>query len=106
MRMHGQTKLGFYPLPVTEIGRLSKYFAFAKKFSALDPCVGDGVAFARLLQNAECDRYGIEVDADRAEQAKTLGIETLQANTMDVRCHLESSQHRKSEAVPNDHWLQ
>jgi hypothetical protein len=27
MRMHGQTKLGFCPLPVPEIGRLSKYFA-------------------------------------------------------------------------------
>jgi hypothetical protein len=27
MRVHGQTKLGYYPLPVPEIGRLSKYFA-------------------------------------------------------------------------------
>ena len=35
-------------------------------------------------------RYGIEIDANRAEQAKTLGIETLQANTMDVRCPPEA----------------
>ena len=33
---------------------------------------------------------GIEVDAHRAEQAKAWGIETLQANTMDVRCQLET----------------
>jgi hypothetical protein len=37
-----------------------------------------------------CNRYGIEVDAHRAEQARALGIETLQANTMDVRCPLEA----------------
>ena len=86
MRMHGQTKLGFYPLPVTETRRLRKYLVLAAGFSALDPCVGDGVAFSHLLQNAVCNRYGIEVDANRAEQAKTLGIEVLQANTMDVLC--------------------
>src|SRR6266496_846071 len=32
----------------------------------------------------------IEIDAHRAEQAKELGIETLQANTMDVRCPAEA----------------
>jgi hypothetical protein len=35
-------------------------------------------------------RYGIEIDANRAEQARALGIETLQANTMDVRCQPEA----------------
>jgi hypothetical protein len=34
-------------------------------------------------------RYGIEIDANRAEQARALGIETLQSNTMDVRCQPE-----------------
>lgn len=90
MRMHGQTKLGFYPLPVAEIGRLRNCLVFTAGFSALDPCVGDGVAFAHLLRDVTCNRYGIEVDANRAEQARALGIETLQANTMDVRCHPEA----------------
>src|SRR6266550_1274885 len=89
MRMHGQTKLGFYPSPVAEIGRLRKCLVLAAGFSAIDPCVGDGVAFAHLLQNVTCNRYGIEVDANRAEQARALEIETLQANTMDVRCQAE-----------------
>jgi len=35
-------------------------------------------------------RYGIEIDAIRAEQARNLGIETVQANSMDVRCPAES----------------
>ena len=77
MRPHGQTKLGFFPLPVAEAKRLKNWLTFPERFSALDPCVGDGVAFAQLLQDVACNRYGIEVDANRAEQARALGIETL-----------------------------
>ena len=90
MRPHGQTKLGFFPLPVAEAKRLKNWLIFPERFSALDPCVGDGVAFAQLLHDATARRYGIEVDANRAEQAKALGIETLQANTMDVRCQTDA----------------
>lgn len=91
MRPHGKTKLGFFPLPLAEAERLRNYLAFSDEFSALDPCVGDGVAFAHLLEGAPARRYGIEIDAYRAEQARNLGIETLQANTMDVRCPAESA---------------
>lgn len=90
MRPHGQTRLGFYPLPPTEAKRLRSWLNFQEQFSALDPCAGDGVAFAHLLEGASARRYGIEVDAYRAEQARALGIETLQANTMDVRCPAET----------------
>jgi len=86
MRPQGQTKLGFFPLPVVEAARLRNCLAFASAFSALDPCVGDGVAFIHLLHGVTAHRYGIEIDAYRAEQARALGIETLQADTMDVRC--------------------
>ncbi len=90
MRPHGQTKLGFFPLPAPEAKRLKNWLTFPERFSALDPCVGDGVAFAHLVQDVACNRYGIEIDANRAEQANLLGIETLQANTMDVRCQAEA----------------
>jgi Uncharacterised methyltransferase family (DUF6094) len=90
VRPHGQTKLGFFPLPVAEAKRLKNWLTFPERFSALDPCVGDGVAFANLLQDVACNRYGIEIDANRAEQARSLGIETLQANTMDTRCPPEA----------------
>jgi len=90
MRPHGKTKLGFFPLPVLEVGRLKNCLAFPLEFSALDPCVGDGVAFKDLVERTEARRYGIEIDANRAEQANLLGIETLQANTMDVRCQAEA----------------
>jgi hypothetical protein len=90
VRPHGKTKLGFFPLPTAEAERLRNCFAFAGEFSAVDPCVGDGVAFSSLLTCAQAARYGIEIDAHRAEQARGLAIETLHANTMDVRCPAES----------------
>ena len=90
MRPHGQTKLGFFPLPVAEAKRLKKWLAFPERLSAIDPCVGDGVAFTHLLQDVAAHRYGIEIDANRAEQARASGIETLQANAMDVRCPPET----------------
>ena len=77
MRPHGKTKLGFFPLPAAEAARLKNCLAFASEFSALDPCVGDGVAFTHLLHGVTAHRYGIEIDANRAEQARALGIETV-----------------------------
>jgi hypothetical protein len=81
MRPHGKAKLGFFPLPIPEAARLKNCLAFASNFSALDPCVGDGVAFTHLLHGVSAHRYGIEIDANRAEHAIALGIETLQANS-------------------------
>jgi SAM-dependent methyltransferase len=90
VRPHGKIKLGFFPLPVAEAERLGAWLSFSSEFSALDPCVGDGVALTHLLKGTQARRYGIETDADRAEQARNLGIDTLQADTMDVRCPAES----------------
>ena len=90
MRPHGKTKLGFFPLPIPEAERLRNCLVCGSEFSALDPCVGDGAAFSCLLKAADARRYGIEIDANRTEQARSLGIETLHANTMDVRCPAQS----------------
>jgi SAM-dependent methyltransferase len=90
MRPHGKTKLGFFPLPVLEAECLRNCLAANSEFSALDPCVGDGVAFAHLVQGMQARRYGVELDANRAEQARSQGIETLQASTFDVRSPVEA----------------
>jgi uncharacterized methyltransferase DUF6094 len=86
MRPHGKAKLGFFPLPTAEAERLKNCLTFPDEFSAVDPCVGDGVAFTRLLRGSQARRYGIEIDADRAERSANLGVDTLQANTLNVRC--------------------
>ena len=90
MRPQGQTKLGFFPLPVAEAKRLKNWIALPDRFSAVDPCVGDGVAFATLIGDTPAHRYGIEIDSNRSEQSRALGIETFHANAMDVRCQAES----------------
>jgi hypothetical protein len=90
VRAHGKTKLGFFPLPIAEADRLRSCLVFPEEFSALDPCVGDGVAFTHLLKGTQTHRYGTEIDANRTEQARDLGIDVLQANTMDVRCPAEA----------------
>jgi hypothetical protein len=90
MRPHGKSKLGFFPLPVPEAKRLQNCLLAGSEFSSLDPCVGDGVAFVNLVAGMQARRYGIEIDAYRAEQARGLGIETLQASTFDVRSPTEA----------------
>jgi hypothetical protein len=64
MRPPGKIKLGFFPLPVPEAARLRNFLAFTSEFSALDPCVGDGVAFNHLLDGVTAHRYGVEIDAN------------------------------------------
>jgi hypothetical protein len=90
MRFEGQAKLGFFPLPPSEAMRLRKWLTFPEQFSALDPCVGDGVAFTTLVESSNALRYGIEIDAHRSAEAGALGIDILHANTLDVRCSAES----------------
>lgn len=90
MRVQGKTKLGFFPLPHREARRLQEYLRYSAQFSAVDPCVGDGVAFCRLLEGAPARRYAIEIEAHRAAQARTFGIEVLQADIMEVRANADS----------------
>src|ERR1700756_3097301 len=90
MRLAGRLKLGFYPLPAIEAVRIRNRLQLPEEFCALDPCVGDGVAFAHFLKSAHAHAYGIEIDAFRAEQATQLGIRVIQANAMTVRCPAES----------------
>ncbi len=90
MRLAGRLKLGFYPLPAKEAERIRVRLQYPEEFAALDPCVGDGVAFSQLVRAAKTHAYGIEIDAFRAEQADKLGIQVIQANAMDVRCPAEA----------------
>jgi Uncharacterised methyltransferase family (DUF6094) len=88
MRPASRLKLNFYPLPVAEAIRLRNYLSFPPGgFSALDPCVGDGVAFSQLLlDQPTVHRYGIEIESGRAEQARRLGIDVIYGDAMEVHC--------------------
>lgn len=91
MRLAGRACLGFYPLPLPEAERIRKFLAFSDKHCcALDPCVGDGAAFSEITSGNRVLRYGVELDAGRAEQAQSNGIEVIHGNCFDVQCPVES----------------
>lgn len=62
MRLAGSLKLGFYPLPIREAQRIRAHLQYPGECAALDPCVGDGVAFSALLESAKAHAYGIEIE--------------------------------------------
>ena len=69
-RLNAKVRCNYYPLPLSEAERIRNLLQFpVEPFSALDPCVGDGAAFAAITRDSSARRYGIELDAYRAEQA-------------------------------------
>jgi hypothetical protein len=90
MRLAGRLKLGFYPLPVKEADRIRLRLQYPEEFTALDPCVGDGIAFKHVLGDAKAHACGIEIDAFRAEQAAQLGIQVIHTSVLTVRGPVES----------------
>ncbi len=58
LRFEGKTRLGFYPLPLSEAERIRRFLLFPDQpSSAIDPCVGDGVAFETITSAADVLRY-------------------------------------------------
>jgi tRNA1(Val) A37 N6-methylase TrmN6 len=92
MRFPGKARMGFYPLPLSEAQRIRGFLVFPQgsSCSAIDPCVGDGVAFEAITSEAQVLRYGIELDAYRAELARKRIPGTIQGNTLEVHCSAES----------------
>jgi hypothetical protein len=91
MRPAGRLRLGFFPLPVAEAGRVHRFLQFPdENCPALDPCIGDGVAFSQIASGDKVLRYGIELEANRAETARLLVSDLIQGNCFDVQCPVES----------------
>jgi 16S rRNA G966 N2-methylase RsmD len=90
MRWAGRIRMGYFPLPLSEAQRIRSFLLFPNQpSSALDPCIGDGVAFEAITSGAEVLRYGIELDAYRAEQARQRIPNVVQGNTLEVQCPVE-----------------
>jgi len=91
MRIQGKLRLGFFPLPLTEARRIRACLRYpASPFSAIDPCIGDGAAFLTITGESCARRYGIELDAYRAEQAAVVVGEIIHGDCLDVHCPVES----------------
>lgn len=91
MRLAGRMRLGFFPLPSAEAQRVHSFLQFSNQnCPALDPCIGDGVAFSQIASSEKVLRYGIELESNRAEAARALVNDLIQGNCSDVQCPVES----------------
>lgn len=91
MRNVARIKLGYYPLPQEEGKRLRKLLDFsAGTASVVDPCVGTGAALHQLMAGAEAQKYGIELDANRAAAAALSGITTIHGDLFNTIARVES----------------
>jgi tRNA1(Val) A37 N6-methylase TrmN6 len=91
MRTQAKLKLGYYPLVLTEARRIRNYLKFSdESASVLDPCAGTGVALLALSDPAPVRRYGIELDAYRAEEARKILDEVIHGSAFDTHAPVES----------------
>jgi hypothetical protein len=91
MRPAGKLKLGYFPLPSEAAVRIRRFLRPpVSQYAALDPCIGDGGAFATIASDDLALRYGIELDAYRAEQARQTTPQVIQGDACDVHCPVES----------------
>ena len=91
MRIQGKLRLGYFPLPLTEARRIRACLRYpTSPLSAIDPCIGDGAAFLTIAGGSCARRYGIELDAYRAEQPANAVDELIHGDCLDVHCAVES----------------
>lgn len=91
MRIQGKLKLGYYPLPKSEVQRMRRCIRFpAEQCQALDPCSGTGAALKMLTAGSRARMHGIELDAYRAEEAQSVLDEVIQGSVFDTHAPVES----------------
>src|SRR3989442_284288 len=90
-RTQSKLKLGYYPLAAAEAERIRNYLQFPNEpASVLDPCAGTGAALRTLSDGAAVRRYGVELDAYRAEESRKILDEVIQGSAFDTHAAVES----------------
>jgi len=85
VRLESRAKLGYYPLPPVEGDKLRSMLQFPSTHaSAIDPCAGTAAAILQLTSGADVYHYGVELDTDRAKEAKANGVDVLHGNVFDT----------------------
>jgi len=69
-RLASQAKMGHYPTPLKVIEQIKELLSFSSNSRCVDTCCGKGDALLNLTDQALVETYGIELDKERARQAK------------------------------------
>jgi len=84
-RLESKMKLGYYPLPPIEGDLIRQMLQFpSSPASVIDPCVGMGAALLQITSGANVSTYGVELDTDRAANAKAVGIDIIHGNVFET----------------------
>lgn len=89
-RPQAKLRMGYVPLPEAEARRMRRHLIYPASFAGLDPCAGEGRALELITENANGHRYGIELDAHRAAQARERIGQVIYGDCFDVECRAES----------------
>jgi predicted RNA methylase len=92
MRLEAQAKAGFYPTPPEVVEIIQTWIADKKpgRRRLLDPCCGTGGPAARIADAAGCDAYGVEINTERAQVARTFLNKVICGNLFSVRARHEA----------------
>jgi len=91
MRTQARLKLGYYPLATAEARRIRRYLQFSNESaSVLDPCAGTGAALCTITDTVALRRYGVELDAHRAEEARNVLDYVIQGSAFDTHAPVDS----------------
>jgi SAM-dependent methyltransferase len=83
--------MGYVPLAEAEAHRIRHHLMFASApVAVLDPCAGEGRALGLVTEGTNGFRYGIELDAHRAAQARERIGQVVYGDCFDVECRAES----------------
>lgn len=70
-RLGSQAKAGYYPTPESICGQLKQMLDIEEGTRILDPCCGNGITLAALAEGTGAITYGLELDHERATEART-----------------------------------
>lgn len=90
-RNYAKLRMNFYPLPDAVAEHIGQHLSFQHGCSILDPCAGEGKAVMAMTRHAPAGRrYGIELDAYRAEEAGKVLDVVVQGDALNTRSRVES----------------
>ncbi len=89
-RIEARMRLGYYPLDDREAARIARFLRCPAPASTLDPCAGTGAALTAIAPGAHIRRYGIELDAHRANEARGVLDEVIQGDAFQAKVPVES----------------
>ena len=90
-RLAAKARCNYYPLPDSEADLIRTCLIFPdQQFSVLDPCAGEGRAMAAITTSSKAVRFGIELDAYRAEVAAKELDRVIQGDALSTQARVES----------------